>query len=449
MAADNQDEKAKLYVLLQLEEMARKAESAKALYFLAVNESRKLVNYRQSFLFSATGLSQKKFKVETASSIAVIDSNEPFIVWLNNTVEEVQKTKNIATVIQLDASSCPEKYKQEWHEYSLPFVLWSPLQLPDNSVIGGIWFARETPWNESERLLIKRLTDSYAHALGALKGKNKLLRKTGMSRFMSWGIPIALVVISLIPVRISALAPVEIIAKDPVIISAPLDGVVKELLKEPNSPVKKGESLLLFEDTSLRNQYEIAKKTLSVTKAELRKASQAAFGDRDSKSEIAILKSQVELRQSELDFAQELLSYVELKASNDGLLVYSDKDDWVGRPVSVGERIMEIADPSNTKLKIELAVADAILLEKGADVEIFLDISPLHSHAAKITHTAYNAKLTAEDILAYRLDAEFIEDTSNFRIGLQGTAKIYGEKVTLFFYLFRRPISALRQLIGL
>lgn len=449
MATENQDEKAKLYVLLQLEEMARKAESVQALYFLAVNESRKLVNYRQSFLFSAAGISQKTFKVETASSISVIDSNEPFIVWLNNTVAELQKTKNIATVIQLDASSCPKKYQQEWQEYSLPFVLWSPLQLPDNSVVGGIWFARETPWNENDVLLIKRLTDSYAHALGALKGKSKLLRKSGLSRYLSWGIPIALIAILFIPVRISALAPVEIVANHPTIISAPLDGVVKELLKEPNSLVEIDESLILFEDTSLRNKYEIAKKTLSVTVAELRKASQAAFGDRESKSEIAILKSQVELRQSELDYAQELLSYVELKASEDGLLIYSDKDDWVGRPVSVGERIMEIADPSNIKLKIELAVADAIVLEKGADVEIFLDISPLSSHAAKITHTAYNAKVTAEEILAYRLDAEFIEGSPDFRIGLQGTAKVYGGRVTLFFYLFRRPISALRQLIGL
>lgn len=449
MATDNQDEKAKLYVLLQLEEMARKAESEQALYFLAVNDSRKLINYRQSFLFSASGINQKKFKVETASSISVIDSNEPFIVWLNDMVAEVQKTKNVASIIQLDASSCPEKHQQEWQEYSLPFVLWSPLQLPDNSVIGGIWFARETPWNENEILLIKRLTDSYAHALGALKGKNKILRKTGVSRYLSWGIPLALLAISFIPVRISALAPVEIIAKDPAVISAPLDGVVEELLKEPNTLVKQGESLVLFEDTNLRNQYEIANKTLSVTLAELRKASQAAFGDRDSKSELAILKSQVELRQSELDYAKELLSYVELKASEDGLLIYSDKDDWVGRPVRVGERIMEIADPENIKLKIELAVADSILLEEGADVEIFLDVSPLDSHAAKITHTAFNAKVTEEEVLAYRLDAEFVEETVDLRIGLQGTAKIYGEKVTLFFYLFRRPISALRQLFGL
>jgi len=39
--------------------------------------------------------------------------------------------------------------------------------------------------------------------------------------------------------------------------------------------------------------------------------------------------------------------------------------------------------------------------------------------------------------------------SSEFRIGWQGSAKIYGERVTLFTYLFRRPISAIRPWIGL
>jgi hypothetical protein len=34
-------------------------------------------------------------------------------------------------------------------------------------------------------------------------------------------------------------------------------------------------------------------------------------------------------------------------------------------------------------------------------------------------------------------------------MGLKGTAKIYGDKVPLFYYLMRRPISALRQTFGI
>jgi hypothetical protein len=449
MSTDAQDEKEKLYSLLQLEANARHAETLKELHFLIANETRQIVNYRQAFLFSVSGFSKKTYKVDTASSIAVIDSNEPYIVWLNKIVAKLQQSKNMNNIFKLDFASCPEKYKDEWKEYSLPFVIWVPLQLHDGTMVGGLWIARETPWSDNELVLLKRISDSYAHAMGALGGKKNILRKTDRARYITWAVLLSIFLASFVPIRLSALAPVEIVAKDPVIVSAPIDGVVRELVKNPNIMVEKGETLLFFEDTSFRNAAAIAKKTLSVTEAELRKASQAAFGDNKSKSEIAILRSQVALRQSELDYANDLLSRVEVKAEERGLLIYSDKDDWKGKPVRVGERIMEIADPDKIKLTIELAVSDAILIDDAADVEVFLDISPLNSLPAKITHTSYKANLSANDVLAYKLDAEFVEENSDLRIGLQGTAKIYGEKVTLFFYLFRRPISALRQLIGL
>jgi hypothetical protein len=35
------------------------------------------------------------------------------------------------------------------------------------------------------------------------------------------------------------------------------------------------------------------------------------------------------------------------------------------------------------------------------------------------------------------------------RIGWQGSAKVYGEQGPLAFLLFRRPLTALRQLTGL
>lgn len=449
MNDEKKPDNAGLYLLLQLEAMARNAESVEALRFFIVNESRRLINYRQAFLFSAKGLSKKKYKVEAASSISVIDHHTPFIVWLTKVVSTLSKSKNLSSIQQMDANSCPEQYKEDWAEYSLPFVLWSPLSLPDGTVIGGIWFARETPWQENETVLIKRLSDSYAHAWGALAGKKYFFKRAGLSRYLPWCILIALILIFLIPVRMSALAPVEIVASDPLIVSAPIDGVIKEVIKEPNSLVKEDETLFIYEDTNLRNKYEIAEKSLAVTLAEFRKASQAAFGDRKSKSEIALLKSQAELGQSELDYAKELLNRVEVKASKSGLLIYADKDDWNGKPVRVGERIMEIADPKKIKLKVELAVDDAIVLEEGAKVEVFLDVSPLESLPAKITHTTYNAVISANQILSYKLDAELIGQKNDLRIGLQGTAKIYGNTTSLFFYLFRRPISSLRQMIGL
>ena len=228
-----------------------------------------------------------------------------------------------------------------------------------------------------------------------------------------------------------------------------MDGVIADLLVPPNTLVAKEEPIFVYQDTNLRNQYEVAEKQLAVAKAEYHQTAQAAFFDAQRKAQIPLLQAEAELRATERDYAKELLDQVKVKALRAGLLLYTDKSDWVGRPVQVGERIMEIADPSQIEVRIDLPVEDAIVLKMGAEVRVFLDAKPLDTFQAEVTHAGYHAEVLPGDILAYRVTAQFKDIQPDVRIGWQGTAKIYGERTSLFFLLFRRPISALRQFLGI
>ena len=448
-AEEQRADVAKLYELLQLEAMIRDAESLRALHFLIVNESRKLIPYRQAFILSADTVHKNVFRLQAASSIAVVERNSPFAQWLEHTISILSKESNMDSVRRIDASSCPDKIKDDWKEHSLPFALWCPLALPDGRRLGGFWLAREAPWKDGEAILAKRLADTCAHAWFALLGKEKLKRSKHYERAIIASVVFIIFSFFVIPVRISALAPVEVVAKNPVIVTAPIDGVISDVLYSPNSIVKQGVTLIRYEDTGLRNQYEIAVKTLAVAVAEYQKVAQGAFNDIRSKSQVALSRAQVELKQAERDYAEELLQQVEIKAQASGILIYSDKADWVGRPVQVGEQMMQIADPDDISLRIFLPVDDSIFLVEGADAKIFLDVDPLNSIDARVTYSSYEAEVTPDNVLAYRLEAEFSNPDEIQRIGLQGTAKIYGERVSLFFYLFRRPLATLRQIIGL
>ncbi len=439
---------ARLSLLMQLEAMAREADNLKALQFMMTNETRHLIAYRQSFLFSADVVTQNKFQLQAASSIAVIDRNAPFVNWLESTLNKLHKESNMETIQVIDAARCPAEMQEEWKEYSMPFVLWCPLSLADGTNLGGIWLARETPWTDNDAKLVKRLSDTYAHAWYALLGREKLQKTPHYERIILGSVLFIIISFFVIPIRISALAPVEIIAKEPVIVSAPMDGVIADVLQAPNVMVSNDTLLLRYEDTGLRNKYAVAEKALAVAVAEFHKASQEAFRDPQSSAKVALLKAQVELSRAESKYAMDLLDQVEVKAQKEGLLIYTDKSDWVGRPVQVGEQIMQIANPDKVKLRINLPVDDAIFLSKGGEVKIFLDVDPLKSINGVITHASYEATLTPENVLAYRIDAEFLESDIRRRIGLQGTAKLYEKRVSLFYYLFRRPISALRQFIG-
>lgn len=435
--------------LLQLESLARAATSAEALYFMMVNETRRLLPYRQAYLFISKHPIKRDCQLVSASSVAVVESNAPFVSWLEKTLAGIFDNESIASQRLIDVAQCPEDLKEGWQEYSLPFVLWTPLKLPDGTFIGGIWATRETPWQDNELPLFKRLGETYAHALVAITSKRTLYSRPKTVTFAAWIIILFLLAVFVKPIKLSALAPAEITAKEPIIISSPMDGVIKDIEFSPNTYVNSGETLFLFEDTNLRNEYNVVEKTLAVAEAEYRKATQDSFKDAKSKGQVSLLKAQTELHKSKLEFAREMLDKINVTAEKSGLLIYSDKSDWLGKPVQVGEMVMEIADPDKIQLKINLAVDDAIVLKEGAEVDVFLDADPLNPIKARVNSTSYMAEKYNQDTLAYRVYADFEKmDNETLRIGLQGTAKVYGENVSVFFYMFRRPISYVRQFLG-
>ena len=436
--------------LLQLETMARAAATREALQFLLVNETRHLLAYRQAYLFLSLHPIKRDCELVAVSSVSFVDKNAPSVKWHEHVIAELFDSETIDRQKLLNIADCPENLKAGWKEFSLPFVLWTPLTLPDGTFIGGLWLSRETAWKENETALCKRLNETFAHALVALTGRKKLHRTPRTVRMAAWITILLLLVAFAKPIRLSALAPAEVSPDEPAVVSAPINGVIADILHPPNTYVSIGTPIFYFEDTDLRNEYIVAEKTLAVAIAEYKKATQGAFQDAKSKAQIAYLKAQTELHETELNYARELLGRVEVKAEKSGILIYSDKSDWVGRPVQVGERIMEIADPGEIYLKISLPVDDAIVLSEGADVDVFLDADPLTPLKAVVTRTSYKAEKSSDDILTYRVYAKFRNQSEkDLRIGLQGTAKVYGERVSLFFYLFRRPISFVRQLLGI
>jgi hypothetical protein len=145
---------------------------------------------------------------------------------------------------------------------------------------------------------------------------------------------------------------------------------------------------------------------------------------------------------------QAQLSRVDVVAGEDGIVVFGDPDDWLGRPVTTGERIMLLANPKKPGILIHLPVADAVSLDIGASVKLFLTVMPLSPLNATITETSFQAVLSPSGIASYRLRAAFVDADETARIGLRGTAKVYGGWVAMGYYLLRRPLATLREWSG-
>lgn len=438
-----------LSTLLQLEESARRAETVEGLHFSMVNELRRAVDYRFAAVMSGDGVSCRG-RVAAVSGVAVLDRDAPMVRWLDGMAARIAKQPNADAAHSVDPLQLTEAERAEWAEWRPPEAVWRPLITGDGRRLGALWLARDKPWDKSELLMIERLAGCYAHAWLALTG-GRGPQPTVVHR-LRWP---ALAVLALampglaLPVSQSALAPVEIVATDPVVVAAPIDGVVARFLVAPNQPVTAGQPLFAFDDTTLRNQAAVAERTLGIAQAELHQAVQGAFGDRKQAGQMALLETQVRLRAAELDFARSLLERVVVRAARAGTAVFTDANDWIGRPVVIGQRILQIADPERVEARIALAVRDAIALEPGAPVDLFLDNDPLKRLSAKLATASFEADMTPAGVLAYRLTAPLDPGQAPPRIGLQGTANMHGHSVPVLLYLFRRPLTALRQWLGI
>lgn len=437
-----------LLALLKVEAEARNAESEAELIFLIANEMRKLTRARQVFVLrekSGQGLT-----VEGVNSVDSVDRNSPLIRWVERMTRQLKKQDGIDKQRVFSLPAYVSLNEEETKTYPFRDFVWLPFALKDDTVFGGVLLAREQQWRETDIVIAKRLSETFSHAWTAITGPRWLRSKGGTRKLIVAAALTCIASALMIPVPISALAPMEIVSAKPFIITAPIDGVIDKIFVNPNSRVRAGQPVLKFVDISLRNKLAVAERETSVARSQLRRYSQSAFDDADSKRELRTAMSQLQLKEAETKFARDLLSKSIIKAPNAGVAVFHDKKEWIGRPVVVGERIMEIADPSNIRIKIELPVDDAIVISDAAKVKVFLDADPLHPHQAVVVRSAHEARKTTGDVIAYEIIARFSDkNIAKPRLGVRGTAQVYGENAPLFFYLFRRPLSALRQKLGL
>lgn len=206
--------------------------------------------------------------------------------------------------------------------------------------------------------------------------------------------------------------------------------------------------LLRLDDARLRSELEVAQQALSVSQAEYRQVAQQAVFDSKSKAELVEVQGRMEQHAAQVEYLNGLLDRIEVRAPRPGVAVFDDVNDWIGKPVRTGERILMVADPTDMALEVRLPVADAITLEAGDEARLFLNVDPQNPVSATLTYVGYQAAPGPDGVLTYRLKAAFDHEHRPPRVGLTGTAKLYGERTTLFTHVFRRPISALRQRFG-
>ncbi len=439
-----QPDAAKLAALLQFEADIRRQETVEELQYLVANEARQVLPYGQMFVLRQARFGQG-FEVQCASSLATVDRNAPLIHALEKAIERLALDHGLEQPNAFDAGSL--RADEAFDEYPYSQVHWQPLLGKDGEVFGGLLFARDEPLREGEKYRAARIAETAAHSWLALSGGKPVRRLPVIDSKKKKWIAAAIAVVLLFPVRLTALAPAEIVAERPYIVAAPFSGRIASIEVTPNAPVKAGQVLLRFDDVRLDNELELAEERLAVARSRLERSTSSAFSDEDETSDIAIMRAEVEVAQAEYDYAKELAGQSAITAQRDGMALFSDRRDWEGRAVNVGDPIMQVVNPDEVMIRIDLPAAEQMSLEKGTKIKMWLDSQPLWAIDGLLETASYQARQTPDGTLAFALTAQL--DGDNPRIGSRGTAQVYGRWVPFVYSLLRRPIAALRQFVGL
>ena len=439
---------AALSQLLRIEAEARQTQTEAALSHLIANETRSLVRARQAFVVRRT--SKKTYRVETISSLAQVDQNAPMVQWLGRLLRGLANTEDCSRVLEFALPAYADRNDSITMSYPFPYFLWVPLWSRAQPGEDGVLLAREIPWLEADKRIAVRLAETCGHALLLHRSRPRRRKIRLPVRATTLAMAIAACAAGFVPVPMTALAPLEVSARDPHIVTMPTEGIVQQVLVEPNTTVVPGQRLVQLADTVARNKLELSEREVLVAAARLEKASSLSFSDPRGRHDLGIAGAELALKQAERDYAKSLLDKTVLIARKAGVVVYTDRKDVEGKPLAAGEKVMMIVDPGAVELTINLAVADSVVLEPGTRVKAFVDSDPMRPLEATVAHVDYQARISESGVAAYHLVAVFkAGDQPSPQLGVRGTAQLYGPVAPLAVFILRRPLSAIRQWIGL
>lgn len=428
----------RLSALIDLQKRARAA-TAVELPYLMVNDTLAVVPYQQAAFW-------RRGRLVAVSGVAAADESGPYYRWLAGAAAAAAKRGTAGVVDAASLGLDPAV----WAEWFPPAAVWLPLTDRHGDLLGGLLFGRHDPWHEAELHLLDAVGGAYALCLAAGQRRPRRLHRWTERRRWFWLAALAaLAGASMLPIRASVLAPAEVVAAQPFAVRAPFDGVVDSIHVTPNAPVHKGDPLVSLDTTERQAKADVAQKALEIARAEYAEASQQAMSDPRMKGRLAILQSKVVQAQVEYDYDRTMLQRATVVAPIDGVAVYDDPHQWIGRPVTLGERIMVVAPPRSTELDIAVPVADVITFKTGAAVTFFPNVSPDQPWYGTLRYASYASAPAPDGVLSYEFRARLDDKDGGLRLGLKGTAKVFGAREPFLLWALRRPIAVVRAWLSL
>ncbi|MDC7218088.1 MAG: HlyD family efflux transporter periplasmic adaptor subunit [Spirochaetales bacterium] len=442
-------------VLHQLSTEFMAAEDLKQLYFRLLNRSISLCSYKRAVLFK---IDRKRAKFLAVSGKSGVDAYS----------EMVEKWESLASSLSdkdslqlLSATSFSDQEADNWkfisdHTNGLS-VYWLPIK-PWGKTKYVLWFERweQEEWTERDLQLLSLVGVSANSAFERLEPETFCRRMK--DRIYSWHRFLVATVLLLavllswrVPLRV--VAPCEIIPEDPFIVTAPLSGVISEVAVESGDKVNEGSPLFYYDPRVITEELKIAQQQVNILETTMMTTELKALDSTKAKAELSILDYRLKQENIRLKMAEYRASKLNVRAEVSGSIIVDNPDEWRGRPVEVGQKVLMVIDPKNINLRIWIPEADNVNFSNSTEVKVLLNAFPDDSLQARIKYVAQSVSVSPEGVPSIMAEG-VLEGQANIgegklRMGLKGSAVLYGENVSVAYWLLRKPWASARRIMGI
>ncbi len=413
---------------------AFKAPSQQALIFIILNDTVPIIGYNRAVLWKLSK-HKKPPQLLGISGQAKVTANTELSRRWQDIIQAITNPKKPQLINDPDLPTTTS-------------ILWIPIFTHEKLEL-GLWLERwnNNPWQQQEIDILNFLIQNYGAAWE--KFSKKITLKTFTKKPILIGIGIAVFLLMFLRVPLRVVAPCEIVPKDPIVITAPLEGIIEKIIVQPGDTVKKGELLFYYDKRVPLQELRVAQKKVDIINSEVNRATAQAQKDKKALSELAIAALKLKKEQLELELAEYRASQLDVESPINGVALIDDPEEWHGKPVKIGEKVLIIANPEETKIRMWVPEDDNINLKPNIPIKIFLNVNPETSEEAHLTYIANYTLVSEKSVTSFIAEAEWVGHPKDIKLGLKGSAILYGENVSLFYWIVRKPWAYFRRFIGM
>ena len=394
-----------------------------------------------------------KMKIKAISGIAKVDrGSETSRNYLQTLVESsVRKTPGLFPATDTENNHLLQAHKQLASLIHAESVFSQPLLTEDEEAFGAIVVTGPGELLQSNH--VQRFCDTSAPAITSSLQVVGKIRETWYSRSKAYiqeklsHAKQMLIVAAIVGTIASLFIPITYRVRcncitEPVsrrFAVAPFDGQIVVGLAEAGDYVKANDVLAKMDGRKINLEM------VGVT-AELKQSARTREIELKERNVAKAILSELEHKrliseEAILEYQQE---HLQIRSPIDGVVLSGSLERSEAASVETGEVLFEIGPLKPVRVEIAVPAVDIAQVAVGSDVKVWIDGQEDEPIVAKISKIQPRSETRDADNV-FIAEIEFPNDEEKLRPGMKGSARINGQKRSLGWSLFHKPVNWMRS----